>query len=406
MKRIGGAFLVCLAGCGGGTGGDTITLGTVLSQTGSLANIGVEQAQAAQLAVDEINKAGGVLGGSKLALVNKDDGTDASNMSAKGRAAAMDLINAKVPVIFGAIGSQLTLDVATVTGPANVVQISGSSTSPAITTQHATDPYLFRTCPSDALQGKLLANRAKAKAFSKVAIIHLPGAYGVGLADAFQTSFTAQGGTVTVDQEYTEGMQSYVSLLTGVYAGNPEAIVLIAYPTDGAQIIKDYNSTFSAKGTFWYFTDALEDPGFIAGVGASGFTFMHEGTGPGTVSGPRYDAFQAAFTKKYGVGANPGTFSPNVYDAVYLVALAMQASGKSDSASIKGALTGVSAGGTPYGATDWPQAAADAKAGKDINYEGVTGPVDFDASGDVVAPYDIWKIAGGAITVVEAAVTP
>src|SRR5436309_1932171 len=98
MRRVGGLALLALAcGCGSSSSSAVITLGTVLSQTGSLANIGQEQAQAAQLAVDEINKAGGVIGGSKLALINKDDATD----STRGKAAAAELVTAKVPVIFG-----------------------------------------------------------------------------------------------------------------------------------------------------------------------------------------------------------------------------------------------------------------------------------------------------------------
>src|SRR5205823_590615 len=117
---------------------------------------GAENVQAAQLAIDEINKAGGVLG-TTLALVNKDDGSDA----AKGATAAQALVDLKVPVVIGAAGSSISLSVAAVLAPAKVVQISESSTSPDLTT-FADDGYLFRTCPSDALQGVLLAECAKA----------------------------------------------------------------------------------------------------------------------------------------------------------------------------------------------------------------------------------------------------
>src|SRR5688572_18045291 len=187
-----GLALLLVAGCGDGPGGASITLGAVLSLTGELANIGADEAQAMQLAIEEINKAGGA-NGSQLVLEIKDDATtsDRSPMQASA------LISEKmVPVIFGAIGSGATLKTADVTTPAKVVQITGSSTSPAITT-YADQGYLFRTCASDANQGKLAAQRAKDKGFTKVAIIHEPEAYGIGLAGTFEAAFKAGGGTIT-----------------------------------------------------------------------------------------------------------------------------------------------------------------------------------------------------------------
>src|SRR5690242_6479022 len=233
------AVLLVVAGCGNGSGngGGTITIGAMLSQTGSLATIGQEELQAAQLAVDEINAAGGVLG-MNLALTNADDGSDKT----RAPTAAMQLVGQKVPAILGALASGSTLAASDVTIGADTVLISGASTSPAISTL-ADNSTVWRTCPSDALQGHLLAERAKAKGFTSAAIIWIPGPYGQGLSDAFATNFTQMGGTVVFNQMYTEGQQSYMSMLTSVYASTPapDAVVLIAYPVDGAQIIKDYN---------------------------------------------------------------------------------------------------------------------------------------------------------------------
>jgi len=398
MRRVGAwATVLVLSACGGGSG-KTIPLGAILSMTGQLANIGAEQAQAAQLAVEEINRGGGVLG-AKLSLLTKDDASE----SARGQAAASELIAAGVPALFGAIASQITLDISTVTIPAGIVQISGSSTSPALTTV-ADSGFLSRTCSSDALQGKLLADRARVKGFSKVAIIHLPGAYGDGLSATFAASYLS--GTVTKNVQYVEKQPSYTSLLSDILADSPDAILLIAYPADGAQIIKDYTTSFAAKGTFWFFTDALEDTGFLDAVGASNFTFPHEATGGATPIGPRYDAYATAYKTRWGTESGAGTFSANVYDAVYLTALAIQAAGKSDGPSIRDALPAVSTGGTVYAAADFAAAATAARAGQDVNYEGASGPVDLDANGDVVAPYDIWKVMGGKIVTVEQSILP
>src|SRR5262249_9161869 len=137
-------------GCG--DGGSAITIGGLLSQTGTLSTIGQEQIRAAQMAVDEINAGGGVLGTPPV-LFNRDDGSDKTRTPM----VAMDLItNQKPPVIVGSIGSGNTVAASDVTIPAGVILFSGSSTSPAITTL-ADNDTVFRTCPSDALQGQLLA---------------------------------------------------------------------------------------------------------------------------------------------------------------------------------------------------------------------------------------------------------
>jgi branched-chain amino acid transport system substrate-binding protein len=241
-----------------------------------------------------------------------------------------------------------------------------------------------------------------------VAVTFVPGPYGSGLADQFETSFKAGGGTVPFKQMYTEAQQSYASLLTAIYAATPapQAILLIGYPVDSAQIIKDYNSAFASNQTFWFFTDATEDPSFVSAVGGSNFTFQHEATGPATPNTPAYGAYAAAFMAKYGKPADPGTFSPNVYDAAYLLAGAMQAGAKADSATIKSNMRAVSAGGTTFGPGQWAQLRAALVAGTDVNYDGASGSVDLDANGETTAPYDIWKVSGGTITIIESGVNP
>lgn len=398
-RLIGALVLTPLLGCAPPAPKQTISIGTVLSVTGDLAAIGTEQLQAVQLAVGEINAAGGVLG-SELKVSNKDDGTDA----ARATAGAEALVAEKVPVVVGAVGSSFTLAVEAVTAPAGVVEISASSTSPALTAV-AANGFLFRTCASDALQGKLLAKRAKAAGFTRVAAIYVPGAYGKGLADTFDAAFTAGGGTTTAKREYTTGQTSYQALLTAVMATTPQAIVLVGYPVDSAQIIKDYLSSFVAADVFWYFPDALEDSGFVTAVGAA-FSFRHEGTGPSAPSGATWDAYQAAFTAKYGKAASTGTYSANAYDAAYLAALAMAAAGKAEGAAIRDQLIAVSAGGTTYAAKDFRAAADAAAKGADIDYAGASGPVDMDANGDVITNYDTWRVQGTTITIVERGLAP
>jgi ABC-type branched-subunit amino acid transport system substrate-binding protein len=391
---------VALSSCGRSR--TSVTIGSVVSLVGSLSDSGTGSLQAAQLAVDEINAAGGVLGGN-IALATREDHSDPMTISGIGH----DLVNnVKVPAMFCCDGSGLTIPMASLTVPAHVVQISGASTSPAIS-MLASDGYVFRTCPSDALQGQLIAERAFAKGYKKAAVTYLPNPYGMGLANAFATNFTKLGGTVTFNQAYTEGQSSYSDLLTQIYATTPETIVLVAYPLDGAQVIRDYLSGFVSRQTFWFFPDALAVSAFVDGVGGANFSFQHEGTHSSTASGAGYMTYAHAYQAKYNAVDVPGTYSPNAYDAIYVLALAMVAAGAADGTAIRDNMrTVANSPGMTFGPGQFAAAAAALKAGMKINYDGASGPVDFDMYGDVAGTYDVWKVVNGQIQTVSSMLPP
>jgi hypothetical protein len=268
-SSLGIACAMGLAACNGGGGAGNVRLGVLLSTSGENANGGSEALLGVLLAQEEINRAGGVFGES-LELVHRDDASDEG--TARARATELD---ASGPVaLLGAMASGVTLAVSRVTSADRILQISGSSTSALLTTADDQD-FLFRTCASDVLQSRLLARRALQKGFHAVSVIYRPGAYGQELAGAFAAAFTDGGGTLPISKQYSPGQPSYSALLGEVYgAGTPDAVVLIAYTTDAAQIIRDYNTGgFSAMQTFWFFTDAIEDQAFVDLTGASNFTF-------------------------------------------------------------------------------------------------------------------------------------
>ncbi|MGA9521122.1 MAG: ABC transporter substrate-binding protein [Myxococcaceae bacterium] len=402
MKRLlSGLVFLGLAGCGGGAGPqeETIKIGALASATGELASTGLANLEAMNLAVAEINAAGGVLG-RKLEIVHRDDGGD----PVKAKAAAEALVTEEVKMVVGAQGSAFTLAGAEVLSPAGIPQISPSSTSPLLTV-FEDDGYLFRACPSDAFQGKLIAQRSRIRGHQTAAVLFSGGPYGEGFANAFKQDFEAAGGTV-FSHRFETGQTSFADLLAAVFENSPDAIVLVAYPVDGPRIVKEYITGFPDRGAFWFFGDAIAVQDFVDGVGASGFTFSHEGTVPALPSGARFDAFAGAYQARYGKTAGGGTYAAQAYDAVYLAALAMEQGGKAESAAIRDALRSVSAGGTPFGAGQFKDAVAAIKAGQDIDYDGASGPVDFDEAGDVSAPYDIWQVKNGAIVVTEPSVNP
>ena len=375
---------------------DTIPLGAVLPLTGTSATTDLREAL--QLAVDEINEAGGVLE-KALELRVRDDNSDVD----RAKTAAAELADAKVPVIFGEWASSVTLELAKVTAERKVVQITGASTSPLLTT-FEDDGYLYRTIASDTLQGNLLAKRALEKGFDSVAVIHIPGAYGEGLAQSFSDSFTAAGGSVSAKFAYTEGRPSQSGLINQVMKTEPQAVLLVAYPADGAQIMLDWLDSAHVDDTFWFFTDALQGEGFVTAVGEGRFTFRHEGSGPGRPNSPRYEKFRSAFQARY--GRDPGAYAANFYDAAFLAALGLQAAGTAEGSALKEHLSAVSVGGQSFGPDEFTAAIAALRGGADVNFEGASGPVDFDENGDVVASWDIWVVEGGDVRVTETAVTP
>jgi branched-chain amino acid transport system substrate-binding protein len=397
------AFLAAgSTGCGAPKAPELTKVGVIMSLTGSLGGKGTERIEAMNLAVDAINENGGLKNGNHLELVTLNDSTDVPT----GVAAANTLAEQGLPLVIGAAASSISLAVADVLIPKEIVQLSGASTSPLLTSKQD-NGFLFRTCPSDALQGKLLAQRAKAQGLTKMAIIHVPGAYGSGLAQAFTDEFTKTG-TITLKVEYELAKSSYQSLLSSVYASNPpQGVLLAGYAVEGAQIIRDYLDLYAASNpTSWFFSDGLAEDTFITAVGASSFTFTHEGSGGAAPAGSRYESFRKAFNDRYGRDPNPSIFSANYFDAVHLVALALSSAEPASGTALRDALASVSKGGAPYESDTYKDAIAALKRGEDVDFQGASGSVDFDAFGDVVTAYDIWKVVGGKKTTVVSSISP
>jgi branched-chain amino acid transport system substrate-binding protein len=396
MRRFALGLTVFALGCG--SGAKPIQIGSILSISGDGAT--QDLVEAIGLALSEHNEAGGALG-RPLELVDRDDASTAD----RGADAANELIAAGVPVVIGGVLSSITVRVSALTSAAGVVQISGASTSPLISNLDDKG-YMFRTITSDVNQGLLLAKRAKAKGFTKVGVFSIPGPYGEGLASAFKTNFESGGGQV-VRSIVLPGAGPYETLVNQMFESNPEAIVMIAYSLEGSNVLLDWlnKTSHASKDVFWFFTDGVEDGAFITAVGASKFTFKHEGTGPATPAGPGYNHFLTSFEAKY--ARPPGSvYAVNFYDAAHLAVLSMLASGASDGASIKGQMGAVSKGGEAFGPGELAALRAAIAAGKDVNYQGASGNVDFDDKGDVANPYDIWQVKNATFTATETNVSP
>ena len=377
-----------------------ITVGVVMELTGPAGAYGQAGAKSIEMALRDINDAGGV-GGCKLV-------TDTRDSQSQGNV-AVDVANQlvtvkKVPVIIGGIISSVSIPILTsVTGPAKVVQVSPASSSPTLTQlarDGKTNGVFFRTITSDALQGTAAAKYALDSGFKELSIIHVNNDFGVNMVKEFSSAYKALGGTIVSDTPYNEKQPSYQAEVTAAMAGSPDGLYLVSFPVDGATIARTWIS--QGGPAKFLLNDGMNDKGFIEAVGAK---FLNEAYG--TSSGTDETPSTKYFNDNYKAFSNLDPGSPaavQAYDAGAIVGLAIAQAGKGDAAAIKDAMRKVL---SPDGAVihagkdEFAKALALIKAGKPIKYEGVIGAVSFDEFGDITGPFRLWKIKDGEITTVS-----
>jgi branched-chain amino acid transport system substrate-binding protein len=377
----------------------TITVGVVLELTGPAGDYGQAAAKAVEMAFRDLNAAGGVRG---CRIVT--DTKDSQSQSTVAVDAANQLVQlAKVPVIIGGVLSSVTIPMLTaVTGPAKVLQISPGASSPKLTAlgrEGKTSGLFFRTITSDALQGSVAAKYALDRGMHRLAVIYVNNDYGVDLYEEFARTYKALGGSVVSAIRYNEKQSSYASEVTAAMNSTADGLYLISTPVDGSTIARAWISLGGPRR--FLLNDGMNSADFIQGVGAK---YLNDAYG--TSSGTSPTASTASFEQEYRDFARMDPGSPaadRAYDAAALVGLAIAAATRLDPAAIRTALfTVTDPKGTVIhiGKDEFAQALALIRSGKPIRYEGVIGPVSFDAYGDITGPFRLWRITNGSVTTV------
>jgi len=351
-----------------------IKIGSMQALTGDAAVLGVPENNAINLAIEQINGAGGI-NGRMLELVSEDDKCD----PVAGGASAQKLVSVdKVPVIIGGTCSGATLAAAAVTEPAKVLLVSGSASSPKIS--DAGD-YVFRTYPSDAQAGKVAATYAyKELGARKAALISELTDYAQGLRGVYKDSFTALGGTIVADETYTTGDTDFRTQVLKIKQANPDVVYVVPQsPTPGVAIFKQLREN-AVKAKFTT-AEVLLDAGVVKDNAAT-----LEGV-VGVVGGVDFDknadakAYAAAYKAKF--NADPSSFSANAYVAMNLVAEAIKANGgKVDTAKIRDYL---------YAVKNAPSA---------------LGSLTIDANGDPLLGLNVVNMTGGKMVNIKVGYTP
>jgi branched-chain amino acid transport system substrate-binding protein len=348
----------------------TLTIGTLLPQTGDLAFLGPPEFAGVQTAIDDINAAGGV-NGKQVVQVKADSGDGTPDIAG---ASVDKLMAAKADVIVGAAASGVSLSVINKITDAGLVQFSPANTSPAFD-DAKTDPHnlYFRTSPSDVLQGAVLANTILEDGHQNVAILARQDSYGELLATQVEKGIKDGGGTVVSKQLYSADAQNFTAEVNKIASEKPDAVALIAFNETTKIIPAMIAAGVGPKAQQIYFVDGNTadyskdfKKGTLTGVKA-------------TYPGAELTSDFRERLLKTDPSLKNFTYGPESYDATMLIALAA-VEAKSDSPSeFSKHIIDVSEGGTKC--TDFKSCADLLNKGEDIDYDGVSGPVDLGKTG-------------------------
>lgn len=332
----------------------------------------------AQLAVSQVNAQGGLLGGQELVMPTGD--TTCSDASAASNAADRMVNTEQVTAIVGALCTGATIAAANNAAvPGGVTMVSPASTAPAVTGLDDND-LVFRTVPSDAFQGEMLAKLLIDKGIEEVVVTYVNNDYGRGLSDAFAEAFEAEGGTVAENLAHEDNRADYRSELgTLSSAGVPNLVVLAYADTSGQTVVRQAYE--SGMFTQYIGADGMVGDSLVEAIGADVLEGMIA-TRPGSPELPGTAMFQAQADE---AGIDPSAvFAAQAYDAAFLLALAIEQNGSAEREGLNEALRSVaSAPGEVILPGEWEKAVELIAAGTEINYEGASGTHKFDANGDV-----------------------
>ncbi len=389
------------------------------------------QLRSARMAVEEINASGGVLG-KPLELVTTYSATRNYD---EIQPALKSLRSRGVSTVLVLGGSGLLLKAAEFTVKKGMLLFGSAASSPLISWLNDKN-LVWRTIPSDVHQGTLAAEQLETVKRRKGAIMHIDNAYGNELAHAFREAFERRGGTIVAtvsfpDKPSYKGVD-FTSRLKDLYARKPDIIYLVSYTEDGVEILNQ-----SKKGSFIGTVDKATGkkylPQFLGCDGNYNGDFLL-GADPEVIEGmmglayihpkdyPHYETFIEKF-RNYTPPAPDSielansslaslldaestySFAATSYDAIYLIALAMQKAGSSKPREVVKHLQDVSTTGEGKelcSVNEFAKAREALSAGKSVNYDGASGLIEFNSRGDVsTGTYIVWRVVQGKFTEVQ-----
>lgn len=342
---------------GGGSAGGAaapILVGQVVSLTGTRASYGVCTNQGTQLALEEINAAGGVLG-RPLAIKNENN----QSKIGEPKACIEKLIHSDhVVAVLGEFSSSASLEMAPVAQEAQIPMVSSGSTNPQVTQK---GDYIFRVCFIDPFQGAVISKYSLEKGWKKVAVLtESTSDYSVGLTEAFRRHFTANGGVVVAERTYAKDDKDFSGVLSALKGAQPDAVFIPGYYGEVALIARQAKQAgLKAQllgGDGWSSNSLIE----VAGAAIEGGCFCNH-----LIT----DDFRAKFKAKY--GEEPDALAALGYDSLKVLADALRRAGSTDAAKVRDALA------------------------QTKNFPGATGSITLDQDRNASKPAAIMTVKGG-----------
>lgn len=329
----------------------TVIIGHAAPLTGQLAAIGKDSENAAQMAVDEINAQGLLIGGKQvtLKLESQDDAADPRT----GTQVAQKLVDDGVVAIVGDINSGVSIPASRIYSDAGVVQVSPATTNPAYTQQGYKTTY--RLVATDAMQGPALARYAiQSLRAKRVAVIDDSTAYGQGLAQAFSKAVAASGGSVVAHEATTDKATDFRGVLTRIKGTRPDVIMYGGSDATAGPLVKQA-ANLGINAPILAGDGACTDK-MTSLAGNAIVNLVCSEAGMPLSRMPRGAEFEKRFVDRFKVPIN--AYAPFAYDAVYIIVDAMKRSNSTDRAKILAAMPAT-------------------------KFDGVTGDISFDPHGDL-----------------------
>ena len=371
---------------------EEIKVGIILGFTGPIESLTPAMASGAELAMSEASKSGSLLNGSTIVSVRGD--STCIDSAAASSVAERLITSDGVAAIMGADCSGVTTAIANnVAVPNGVVMVSPSATSPALSTIDDKG-FFFRTSPSDARQGQVLADVLSSRGIGEVAVTYTNNDYGKGLSDSFSKAFKAKGGKISIIAAHEDGKADYSAEVGALSASGSKYLAVFGYVDQGGKGIIQASVDSDAFSNF-ILADGMVGESLIAAIGSDLDGAI--ATLPGGSSGS--DAF-SKYASASGISSD-GPFVPESYDAAALLVLAMQAAGSADRAAIQSKMMMVAnAPGKEIGPGELDKALKIISAGGDVNYQGATN-VEFSDVGEVFGTYKELEVGNGKFNTIK-----
>lgn len=372
----------------GAASAEDVKVGILLGFTGPLESTVPNMANGAELAMKEVSESGKFMGGSTVTPVRGDSTcVDA----AAAQASAERLVTAeKVAGIMGGDCSGVTGAVLqNVARPNGVAMISPSATSPALSTAED-DGLFFRTAPSDARQGEIMADILTDRGVKSVAVTYTNNDYGKGMADAFAAAFAAKGGAVTLSAPHEDGKADYSAEVAALASAGGDVLVVAGYVDQGGKGMIQASVDSGAFSTF-FLPDGMYGESLIQAIGEP--LNGSYGSVPGTDS-----EGAAKFKEIAGAAGFDGAsaYAGESYDAAALMLLAMAAAGSTSGKDWSAKVTDLAnAPGEPILPGELGKALDLIAAGTDIDYIGATA-VELVGSGESAGNFREYSVKDGA----------